>query len=156
MRDFHSRSRADLRESVVFSFEDRWKTPILKNQIAVFFRKRAPTSVVPRQVFFYVSAPTSSVVGFARIVSQAKVTKPEAIEHRLAGKISELELNRYISERDTVYMIRIADQQNFKRQVHFTELLRLGVFHPPETFFFLSQWGVSTLKELGGISVPAT
>jgi hypothetical protein len=52
-------------------------------------------------------------------------------------------------------MIRIAAQQNFERQVHLTELLRLGVFHPPETFFFLSEWGVSTLKELGGISVPA-
>ena len=153
MTDFHSRRKEDMSGTVVFSFEDRWKMPILGNEIKVFFRKRVPTSFVPRQVFFYISAPTSSIVGFARIISIARVTKTKAIEHRLVGGISESELTRYMSGRDEIYMISLADQHIFERQVSLAKLLSLGVFHPPQNFFFLSKWGVATVKELGGVSI---
>ena len=155
MSDFHSRNKADISETVVFSFEDRWKQPILGNEVNVFFRKRVPTSSVPRQVLFYISSPTSSIVGFARILSIAKVTKAVAVEHRLAGAISELELTRYMSNRDDIHMITMADQHIFGHQVPLAKLLSLGIFHPPQNFFFFSKWGVATVKELGGAPIAA-
>ena len=150
MNDFHARQPPkDRSDTVVFSFDARWKAPILENQIGVFFRRRVPKSSVPRELFFYISAPISSIIGFAKIGSIAPVTKGQALEHRFKGCISESELAEYMEDRSNVYMISISNLQVFQHSVSFEALSHLGVFHPPQTFCFLSNWGVATIKEVG-------
>jgi predicted transcriptional regulator len=149
MNDFHARQQKDMSDAVVFSFDARWKASLLENQVGVFFRRRVPKSSMPRALFFYMSAPISSIIGSARIGSIASVTKTQALQHRSRGCISESELTEYMGDRSNIYMISISSLHVFQHSASLETLSRLGVFHPPQTFCFLSKWGVATIRELG-------
>lgn len=151
MTCFQHNTSNDRSDSVMFSFRSQWLNPLMSNQISVFFRNKPSSNKQPKYVYFYLGSPIMSVIGYARIKDIRLVTKEEAIAISDIGKISQEALEKYIGSRTNTGAIFIERPYFFNSPITLRSLQSSGVFHPPQNFFFLSQWGKEEIERLGQI-----
>ena len=147
--DLKMTSEEDNSGSVVFAFADKWKDPLVAGEVKVFFRKRGPTKA-PKYVYAYVSLPTSSIIGRARVLSLEKLSVGEALLLSEKGKISREELGGYARGSYELCVIRIGSFQQAKTPIGLAQLKTDFACLPPQNFFFLSKKGKAALDEIAG------
>ncbi len=135
-------------ESVAYSFKAKWLNLIQQNQIKLFFRKNAPAKK-PDRVYFYVGSPHKSIVGLAKITSIDWVSKDEALALCNEGCIDHSELDIYIGHKNKVHVIRIGQIFLFNSFACLDQIQQRVIFHPPQSFCFVSSIDEEIFQELG-------
>lgn len=146
-----SLSQADNSSAIVTAFSGKWRKLLEQNKVAVFFRKQGPLTT-PTYVYVYAAAPTSGIIGRARVLSHEKISLADAKQIASRGAISAEELDEYaLASARVLWATELGVFEPFKNVI--TRQTLRDEFHcvPPQGFFFLSMTGKKTLDILGGI-----
>jgi predicted transcriptional regulator len=149
MNKFKANNHTDRSDSIVVSFHNRWLKGLSEKSISIFFRKRAPVQSTPSFVFLYIGSPAKKMIGYAKILRIERLPPDEALKHCASGGISESDLLSYLEDAH-VFAYFIGEPIIFEGSLPLEILKDCGNFHPPQSFFFTSIWGVEQLKILGG------
>ena len=142
-------SDSDNSGSIVASFAGRWKELLEQNKVGVYFRKQGPLTA-PDYVYVYAAAPTSGIIGRAKVLSHQKVTLSDALQMASRGAISEDELRQYgAGSHSGIWATSLDKYEPFKREVPRIVLRDEFNCIPPQGFFFLSKSGMKELDSLG-------
>lgn len=121
------------RRSVVYSFEGRWREPLERGDVEVFFRKRRPVHT-PENAYFYVGVPVKQIIGGAPVKAIEPVNLRDALSMTEAGAITREELEKYIGEGGSVHAIWIGEPTIFQQPLDLDLLNERVGFNPPQSF----------------------
>lgn len=135
-------------KNVIYSFKGKWLDPISKGDVKAFFRKRFPREK-PGRVYFYVGAPTSSIIGWAEVSSLERVETKIALGMTTEGAIDRGELSEYLIGNNSVGVFRLGKIKLFKSPLSVSDVQRIFNFHPPQNFVQINDVDTARLDELG-------
>jgi predicted transcriptional regulator len=150
MNELKMTSADDASRAILVSFASKWLDTLVRNEVAVVFRKRGPRHISPNWMYIYLAAPKSAVVGRARIHSLDWLPCEEAFALAADGKIDPDELRRYAVGYDSLAVFRIGQLEIAHPKLTFAELSSQFGFSPPQSFFVLSESGQRHLDKLAG------
>lgn len=133
--------------SVIYSFFSKWEEPLRQGRVKVFFRKRLP-SRPPKRVYFYIGAPVMAIIGSAKVSKIERISAKQALSLADRGCISDLELKKYLGDRDSVGAIHMQNFEFFDRPVSVADISREMVFSPPQNFQNIDADDEAVLREL--------
>lgn len=132
------------------SFASKWLVPLLSNEVSVVFRKRRPCNITPEWLYIYIGAPTSALIGRARIYSLTSLPSAEALLLATEGKIDIDELAAYAMGYDSLAIFRIGTLETPRSRLKLSDLFAQFGFSPPQSFFVLSKSGHINLDSAAG------
>jgi predicted transcriptional regulator len=132
--------------AVIYSFKEKWRQPLEKGEVSVFFRKRPPKAKCDR-VYLYIGSPASSIIGWAP-VSEIRISSPaSALEFVQQGKIELQELKEYLKGSKEVGLIFIGKPFLFEKPIGVSEIRKIFNFYPPQNFVRVPQEACEMLEK---------
>jgi len=125
--------------AVVVSFESGWLDSILTRQIKWVIRKKVPRTNPSALLYAYVNSPTSALVARARVSRTGTVSINAALNHSKDLCLSASEIRNYFGDSREVGMYELSLIEVAKKSLSLNTLRELMIFHPPQSFFFLSK-----------------
>ncbi|WP_199258251.1 hypothetical protein [Paracoccus binzhouensis] len=141
-------STTNQNHSVIYSFKGKWLEPIVEGRVKAFFRKRFPREK-PSRVYFYVGAPTSSIIGWAEVSSLERVETNTALGMTKEGAIDRRDLAEYLAGAESVGVFKLGQPNLFALPLTVSDVRRIFNFHPPQNFVQIDEDDASKLDELG-------
>ncbi|MDR7033108.1 hypothetical protein [Mesorhizobium sp. BE184] len=135
---FKSQSESERSGDILVSFSSRWIDRLRGNFPNYIFRRRVPSSFVPKRVFVYVASPISEIIGFFNAKYIQQITLPEALNIASEAQIDADELKKYFRGYNTVGCYAIHDNMIFDEAIKLSELREHFDFFPPQSFVALS------------------
>lgn len=132
---------------VIYSFKGKWLEPIVEGRVEAFFRKRFPRKK-PSRVYFYVGAPTSAIVGWAKVYGLERVEAKTALEMTKEGAIDRSELAKYLEGIEFVGVFKLGLPTVFSSPLWVSDVRRIFNFHPPQNFVQIYEEDASKLDGL--------
>jgi hypothetical protein len=140
-----SESRSD---AIVVSFGSEWYESLRHKRFTSVIRKRVPTSIKPRWLYFHINAPKSAVCARAEIRSIENINCARAIQIARELDLSEEEVRNYFGEQELVGCYRLGKISFSNREVTVEEIAAHLIYHPPQSFFVLSKAAKELLDEI--------
>ena len=136
--------------SIVVSFQSDWYESLTKLRFQTVIRKRGPTNCTPHWIYAYVNSPKSALCAKAEILTINNIPSGAVIEMASELDMSKEQILDYVGNYESVYVYRLGQIYFPKREPRLHEIRQHLIFHPPQSFFFLSQEGMGVLDELCG------
>lgn len=138
-------SPAETSSGIVVSFDAKWLELILADRFRKVLRKRVPVSTRPEWIYIYVNAPTSALVAKSAIKSIGEIGLADAIKTSKDLCLTESQIRFYFSDSMRVGMYTLGRVHVADTPLNLTELRSKMVFHPPQSFLFLSLQAKETI-----------
>lgn len=142
-----AKNAAEVSSGILVSFDAHWLDPILGKKFQKVLRKRVPVSAIPDWMYIYVNAPTSTLIARSLIKSVDEVTMAEALHDSKELCLTEAQVRYYFGDSKTVGRYTLNTIQIADHKLSLTELRGKMVFHPPQSFFFLSTKAKDTIDD---------
>lgn len=142
----------DRSNAVVVSFASKWFDDVTEGRVTAVIRKRIPREAAPQWLYFYFNAPRSVLAARGRITSIGQVPDQEAVSLKSSLCMSEGEILKYVGDSPNVGVYRIKSIETAQHALSLPFLRQHVVFHPPQSFFFLSKDGKNTIDQLASFS----
>lgn len=136
-------------DAIVVSFDNKWHEKIKEGVFSAIIRRRVPTALQPRWLYFHVNSPIKAICGRAEIRSVKKVDRASAASFtkELALSVSEIEL--YIGDRETVGIYEIGAIELSIEDLSTSKLAESLLYYPPESYLSLSSSAKAIIDRLG-------
>jgi len=140
-------SRSD---SIVVSFKSHYYKDILNKSFTAVIRKRVPTNIHPKRLYFHVNSPESAICARAKIKFTANINLEKAIKISKELNLSEETIRNYIGKHVSIGCYYLGDFDFPEKEVSIVELNANLIYFAPQSFFILSKEGKKILNRLCG------
>lgn len=135
---FKSQSASERSGDILVSFSSRWIDRLRGSSPRYIFRRRVPSSFVPRRVYVYVASPISEIIGFFTVKKIQQIVLSDALKISSEALIDVEELKKYFCGYDSVGCYIVQENLIFDEPIKLSELREHFVFFPPQSFVALS------------------
>jgi hypothetical protein len=147
-----ARARTDsaASDAIVVSFDFTWYQGLKTGAFQAVIRKKIPRSFRPRWLYFHVNSPKSAICARGEIRSVEEIDLLGAIDLRLPLQLEEKEIRGYLGGKGKVGLFRLGEIRLAAAERTSSELRERLVYHPPQSFFRLSQQGKKVIDSMCG------
>lgn len=143
-------TRDDQSDAIVVSFAADWYEPLKHRKFSAVIRKRVPKSLSPRWMFLHINAPVSAICACAEIIKIESISLDQAIVtsdelHMPADKIKQ-----YVGAERAIDCYKLGQIYFPGHNLSINEISVHMIYHPPQSFFVLSERAKNLLQELAG------
>jgi len=150
MNQLRSTTSDDASNGIVVSFDAKWGQILRQKSVTRVFRKRAPRNMTPTQMYVYVGAPVSALIGRYDIAAIDWLPIEDILALASEGAISPDELRRYAGAYDVLAAYTVRPIHECHSPLPLSLLKQRFSFWPPQSFFVLSRTGQHNLDEVAG------
>ena len=144
-------SRESRSEAIVVSFGSEWYDSLRGKRFTAVIRKRVPSNFQPRFLYFHMNSPRSAICARAEILSVEVIDRARALEIRHELDLSEEQILRYFGALESMGCYRLGQIFFPDSDVTSEQIAAHMVYHPPQSFFVLSNDAKDLLDRLCGI-----
>ena len=137
-------------EAVVVSFGSEWYDSLRGKKFSAVIRKRVPSSIRPRWLYFHINSPKSAICARATILAVEAIDRSRALKIRRDLDLSEEQIVKYFGQQDSMGCYRLGNLDYPNREVTSEQIAVHLVYHPPQSFFVLSKGAKDLLDRLCG------
>ena len=134
--------------SIVVSFNSRYYEDILNRNFTSVIRKRVPTNIRLKWLYFHVNYPKSAICARAIIKSIDNIDIEKALRISKEINLSKTEIRKYVGVKPNIGCYYLGDFYFPKKEISILELNAHLIYFPPQSFFFLSKEGKIILDRL--------
>jgi predicted transcriptional regulator len=139
-------------DAIVVSFDIKWYKRLRERTFSAVIRKRIPKTVSPRSMYFHINAPKSAVCGKASVTSVRIVGRSEVLSLTRELDMTEDMILAYLGPAQTVGCYSLGTIALPPRDLTVNEIRQQMIYHPPQSFFVLSNPAKLLLDELCGFT----
>ena len=150
MNQLKSTTAADASDAIVVSFDAKWRERFKQAPLTRIFRKRAPRFTTPTQMYVYIGAPVSAIIGRCAITSLEWLPVEDVLALSSEGAISTDELKQYSGIYRALAVYSVRPIEVCRPSLTLSVLHERFAFLPPQSFFRLSRKGQVDLDEVAG------
>ncbi len=140
-------------DAIVVSFGAEWYESLRAKRFTAVIRKRVPTSIKPRWLYFHMNSPKSAICARAEVVSVEMIDRERALQISRELNLPEEQIIKYFGSQEWMGCYRLGEIDFPERDMTHHQLAVHMVYHPPQSFFVLSKNGREVLDSLCGFGV---
>lgn len=152
MNQLKSTTADDASGAIVVSFDAKWGELFRHKPVTRVFRKRAPRNMTPKQIYVYIGAPMSALIGRCAVTALEWLSTEDALALSSEGLLPIEELRRYARDYDSLAVYTIQPIELCSSPLSFSTLQEKFSFSPPQSFFVLSRQGQRDLDHVAGFN----
>lgn len=146
-------TESDRSSSIVVPFHARWQDRLTDLKVSAVIRKRVPRDGAVEWVYVYITAPISAFVARAEVL-RIETIRSKSQAYQLSKQLclthEEID-NYYIGQFPTMGLYRLGRFEVIRTPLSLASVRGRLVFHPPQSFSFLSDEGERCLREMMGL-----
>lgn len=136
--------------AIVVSFDARWAEPFRLRKVKRVLRKRVPQSTDADWLYVYVNSPASCLLARAKLAGIHDTVLAHALASSDAIGLSGREIETYFGRTESMGEYELATIEVAVTPLRLTWLKDHLVFHPPQSFLFLSSKAKQIIDEAAG------
>jgi hypothetical protein len=138
-------SRSD---GIVVSFGWDWYQKLRNKTFKAVIRKRMPTTMKARWLYFHINAPKSAICARAEIDSVNLISTSEACKIAKRLDLSVSQIVEYLHGHTSVGCYELGQICLAKKEISAEQVAAHMVYNPPQSFFVLSQEAKAWLNQI--------
>ena len=140
----------DRSEAIVVSFHRQWLAPLTQGLVRSIIRKRVPRLSPVSRLYAYVASPVASIVGCFDVSGiESGLRRSQAYSQARDLCLTKQEIDEYWAAGENgIGIYHLGRGEMFRKRLPLREIRKSLVFHPPQSFLFLSVDGERILREL--------
>lgn len=142
-------------DAIIVSFDSVWYSRLRNRSFSAVMRKRIPTTLSPKWIYFHVNSPKGAICGRARLDATRTVNAGTVLELSTELGLTREAIAKYLGSADSVGLYRLRTVEFAKTEATTTELSRWMTYNPPQSFLVLSVAGKAIIDRLCGFTSKA-
>jgi predicted transcriptional regulator len=137
-------------DGIVVSFNREWYEKVKTGTFSAIIRRAVPTAIRPRWLYFHINHPIKAICGRAQIHSVRRINREIALTSARELDLSLVEIDEYVGDRKTIGIYEIGTIELCKEEISVSRLAESLIYHPPQSYFVLSNAAKRIIDDLGG------
>ena len=137
-------------DAIVVSFGSEWHEHLLAQRFSVVIRKRVPKSATYKWLYFHINTPISAICARAPIAKIFDATIKQTLALAKKIHLPSSEISSYIGSESTIGCYELGSFQFASRPVTASDLATRMVYHPPQSFFIISNNAKVIIDKMAG------